>query len=134
MRKHSLVAVGIAALLLTGTAPGSDACGFVLSADHACCAPSAPESSSGCCAGTDVPTPPPAPEHDDPCDCIHPASTQAEMVVSTSPPALEKSLSPSPSHQAPASDVRPDASARTAAQLRSHAPPPVFLLDCAFLI
>ena len=77
----------------------------------------------------------PAPEHGDRCDCIHPASTQAAMVVSSSPPTPdEKALSTAPNHTAPPSDVLPDIFARAAAQVRNHAPPPVYLLDCAFLI
>lgn len=134
MRKYAFSAIGIAAVLLTGTAPGGDGCGLVLSADHTCCAPSATEASSECCADSDGPDHSPAPEHRDRCDCIHPVSSQAALFVSSSPPAPEEPLSTAPKHDAPSSDALPDNSVRTAPQVRNHAPPPVFLLDCAFLI
>jgi hypothetical protein len=134
MSKYALVAVGITAVLLTGTAPGGDACAVAASSDHACCVEQVHEPASACCSTTSVPASSTADERGSRCDCIHPASTPAAMVPSSSPPSPEKALCTAPNHHALPSDELTDTSARTTAQVRNHAPPPVFLLDCAFLI
>jgi hypothetical protein len=134
MRKYALIAVGIVAVLLTGTPPGSDGCALAASSDHACCAQAAPEPSPGCCSSDKAAAAPTEPDHGSRCDCIHPASTQSALVASSSPPAPDKTQSVEPNAEAPSSGSLSENPARTARHVRNHPPPPVFLLDCAFLI
>ena len=134
MSNYALVTIGIAAVLLTGSVPGGDGCGVATPTDHACCAEPAPERTSACCPSTSSPASPAEDEHGSRCDCIHPASTQAAMVASSSPPEPEKTQSAERNCDGPFSDLLCQRSVRATGHLRNHPPPPVFLLDCAFLI
>jgi hypothetical protein len=134
MRKYALVAVGIVAVFLTGTPPGSDGCAMAASSDHACCAQAAPEPSPGCCSSDKAATAPTEPDHRSRCDCVHPAPTRSALVSSGSPPAPDKTQSAEPNAEAPSSGLLSEHSVRTVRQVRNHPPPSVFLLDCAFLI
>ncbi len=69
------------------------------------------------------------------CDCIHPPSTPADVVASTASPAPNDDTSLDLTTE----DRLFGLSLQTAARpierrVRIHPPPPVFLLDCSFLI
>jgi len=135
MRKYALVVIGIAAVVLTGALPGIDDCAFSAVPDHACCAEPAPEPSSSCCSSMEPSEKRTETDHQTGCDCIHPPSTPADVVASTAPPVPDDDASLKLTTEASFSGItaqRPAGAIEP--RVRTHPPPPVFLLDCCFLI
>ena len=135
MLKGALFSVGILAVFLTWIFPAGDLCALTASADHACCAEPEAETTSSCCSGdegsearTDV-------GQVVGCDCVHAPSTP----VTTVPAKRSVSQEDGQATIVAAQTSAPGSSTKTRThsiglRVRSHPPPPVFLLDCSFLI
>ncbi len=132
--KYAYVTIGIAAVLLTGIIPNGDACALGATSDHACCYKPEAEATSSCCSSND--TAPPHASADDAldCRCAHQPATPATTTTTISPSGAEENLQSART----ASNVVLDGSAGTRAEsverrVRSHPPPPAYLLNCANL-
>jgi hypothetical protein len=126
---------GLVVVVVSCTTAAGPACAWTGSETHGCCSSMAEATAvkpEGCCStkGESVPSPtPPANE----CDCIHAPSAPAGITVGTpTPPAdPESQLRGDDTHLATlfegaTSDIDRAPTGET------H-PPPLFLLDCAFL-
>ena len=135
MLKHALVLVAIVAVLPTGTLPAADACATFAVPDHACCAEPAPEPTSSCCTKMEASGTPAETGHENGCDCIHPLSAPVAVTVSMAPSAPEDSAPVDPMTKDRLFDHTSLSTARAIDhRVGTHPPPPVFLLDCCFLI
>ena len=135
MLKRAFIFVGIAAVLLTGIFPGGDACALAEAADHACCAEPTPEPTSSCCSSMEESDSRTAADHQNGCDCIHSPSTPGDVIVSIAPLVQDDEASLDLNTEDRFFDITLQTRARTIEyRVRSHPPPPVFLLDCSFLI
>ncbi|MGD8440512.1 MAG: hypothetical protein PVG53_08240, partial [Holophagae bacterium] len=121
----------VAAVLAAGLPPVGDACGLGVSLPHACCDTPPPQNDHACCPVKTVT----APSFDDlGCHCAHRQPAAAVLAVAAPAPdgsghagpvvGLGGVGGPASSLGTPRSHARP---------LRAHPPPPLFLVDCAFL-
>ena len=135
MSRYAVVVVGIAAVLLTGAIPGVDGCALAAAPDHTCCAEPAPEPTSSCCSSMEASGSRTETEHQTGCDCVHPPSTPADVVASTAPTVPDDDASVDLKSEDRFFTISLQRRARAIEhRVRSHPPPPVFLLDCSFLI
>lgn len=126
--------VGIVAILLSGILPAGSSCVLAEAVDHACCAAPEPAPTSSCCSTVNDSDAEQRAGQNLGCDCAHPTETPVILSVSgvTDDP-VRAMVSES---ESAALHGAPDAEARTRdieRRVRSHPPPPAFLLDCAFL-
>lgn len=135
MSRYALVFVGVMAVLLAGALPGVDGCALAAAPDHACCAEAAPEPTSSCCSSLEAETSGTEAGDQTGCDCIHPPSTPADMATSTASPAPNgaTSLDLKTNDRFFGATLR-QRGLTIERQVRIKPPPPVFLLDCSFLI
>lgn len=129
MLKRALIVAGIAALFAGGFPPAGDACAMP-AGDHACCAHHETEAADSCCASSA-----PAESADGVgCGCTHHPETTA--VVSASASAQDANHDAS-LHLSPSRALIAAGFGHTrhpiGSSFRAHPPPPVFLIDCAFL-
>lgn len=134
MLKRAFMTVGIAAVLLTGIFPAGDGCGIEAWIDHACCAEMQAEAVSSCCSGTEADIPSSQTSQTLDCTCVHPPSATIATAVSCH--SGQDGDSPSHLVQASAPHLHWVHGLQRPVERRapSHPPPPVFLLDCSFLI
>ena len=136
MKMRRFIAVlGLVTVVVAFTTAGGPACAWTGSDSHGCCSNTVEEAAvepEGCCSTTEEADPSPTPPTGE-CDCIHAPSAPAGVTVGTPTPPAD-----------PGADPRGDVTQFAAvfegfAQGYSHAhtgdahPPPLFLLDCAFL-
>jgi len=134
MLKRASFIVAIAAVLVAGFVPASDACAVGVARDHACCAESRSEHAPACCSGADITTVDTV-GHDLHCSCAHRPATLASATAAG--PSFFPDDHGSPIDGTAFLAALTPRSARHITderRLRAHPPPPVFLLDCAFLI
>ncbi len=138
-RRH-LAALTILVALVPVAVPRADACHVGGAVPHECCAPTpAVEStpSASCCA-TDASSPPPSAATQGPaqnrCDCVHAPEDPATVTVGTPTPTVDD-IEPSALHSMTAVP-RPIWTENGSRSDLAHGllPPPLFILDCAFLI
>jgi hypothetical protein len=131
MLKRASFVVAIAAVLVAGLPPVGDACGLDVSLAHACCDTPPPQAGHACCPVTTLT----APSTDDlSCHCAHRQPAAAVLALAAPAPdgsahagtvvGLGSVVGPASSLGTPRSNAAP---------LRAHPPPPLFLVDCAFL-
>lgn len=131
MSRRASAIAAVLGLLLAGVPGGADACPLATSGDHTCCAETAPQPPASCCSDPTEPDP----GADFACDCDH--FPDAHTTVTSAPQRPERDdgsctlrgpvdrvTSLAPSTIRVAADSAPE----------THAPPLLFLLDCAFLI
>ena len=129
MRRASAIAA-VLGLLFALNPGGSDACVPASQGDHECCAVTAAPPVATCCPGA---TEPGSVTGFD-CDCDHPPDSTTTAPHGTRAP--ERDDTPSV-HRADDSKAAPGPSAALEGASnapRGQPPPPLFLLDCAFLI
>jgi hypothetical protein len=143
MERRALAAVTSIAVLALLAMPAGDSCAVGGDAPHLCCstapAPVQPTAAGSCCSddassavGHDARKPT---SRGAECNCVHAPHAPAAAVVGTPTSPLDEG---SPATLPAAAAVRTEAPAW--AGVRHHdpasrsAPPPLFLLDCAFLI
>jgi hypothetical protein len=137
---RALVSLTILVALVPIAVPQADACLASAGAPHRCCAPpAAPEitAETSCCGGDASSRPPSASTRSSPqnrCDCVHAPAEPEAVTVGTPTPSVDD-IEPSALHSM---NVVPSL-AWTANGSRSNLaygvlPPPLFILDCAFLI
>lgn len=134
MLNRAFYIVGLAAVLIIGTLPNGDACAMGTAHDHQCCAETRTDEVSSCCSTTEAPALG-ALDHDLHCSCLHRPTTPAAAAANGG--SLDPDDHGSSIHTAGILAARTPWSTRHSAveqRLRSHTPPPVYLLDCAFLI
>lgn len=134
MLKRSFVSVGILAVLLTGIIPAGDACALGATNDHGCCATPGPKATSSCCTSPDGPVRSPKTDNAMDCACDHPPATPATVAATSTPSSTEDDGQPA--HTAHIAVTHEETLTGVRAKehrVRSHPPPPVFLLDCCFL-
>jgi hypothetical protein len=134
MLKRAAFVAGLAAILIIGPVPSADACAVSTAHDHACCAASRPEEVYSCCSSTETPALDTV-DHDLHCGCFHRPATPAAAAANGG--SLDPGDHGSPIQTVGILAARTSRSTRHSAverRIRSHPPPPVFLLDCAFLI
>ena len=135
MIKRASVFIGIAVVLLSGFLPAGEACALPAAVHHECCAEQAPEPTSSCCSSVEESQRRAEPRHEVGCDCVHPPSTPVTTVASTRPSGpddlLDAVLTHDRTHSELPTIIRVHSNER---HVRSHPPPPVFLLDCSLLI
>lgn len=134
MFKRVLITVGIVAVLLTGYLPAEDGCGLEAAVDHACCAQMQPEPVSSCCAGTEADLSSETERDSLACSCVHPPSATFAVAASSLVGQDGGSMVDVVENTAPHLDSDPELHRLVNRRVRSHPPPPVFLLDCSFLI
>ena len=131
---RALVFVGIAAVLLNGVFPGSDACTLSPTTDHACCAEPTQTPTTSCCSEMDAGSDSADLAHEVGCDCVHPSSTPITMAAFEGLSIPDELASPVRILSAEIHESStPGAIRCTDLSVRTHPPPPAFLLDCVFL-
>ncbi len=133
MLKRAFITVGVAAVLLTGIFPASDGCGLEASVDHACCAEMQPEPVSSCCAGIQGDNPSGDDAHNLDCTCVHPPSVNFAVAASSHVGQESDSIGDVAENSVTSTLLVPDSHRSVERRVRSHPPPPVFLLNCADL-
>lgn len=131
--KRASLSVGIVAVLVAGFLPAGDACALGVANGHGCCASPEPEPTSSCCAHFDAPAPSPETDKAMDCTCDHPPASPATVAVTSSPSSTEDDGLPA--HTAHV-EVTHETSTRVRVvehRVRSHPPPPAYLLNCANL-
>lgn len=143
MHRRALAAVTSIVVLALLATPAGDACAGGNGAPHPCCSaaptPDPPSAPGTCCgagaspaAGRDAMT---SASRDPGCHCAHAPRAPAAVVVGTPTSPLDEG----PAATLPvAAAVRSEAPASASVchhdPVSRSAPPPLFLLDCAFLI
>jgi hypothetical protein len=134
MLKRALFTVGIAAVILPGAHPGTDACGLDASLAHACCAEHEPKPTTSCCSSTEAPARQPGADHGMDCTCDHPPSTPGAIPATGAAPDLNhQDLTIAAAGARPGDGTSTLSVASSCDGLRSHPPPPAYLLNCADL-
>ena len=135
MRKCAIGLAGIMAALLTGIVPAGEACGLSGAVDHGCCAAEAPEPRSSCCSQGDETSAPSQPTRELDCDCAHPVDTPVTIVAPNGQTGIDETMPVARTGEIHLPDLLNDGCSRsTERRVRIHSPPPIFLLDCSFLI
>ena len=135
MLKHALISVAVMAVLLTGALPALDACVISTTSDHACCTEPTPEPTSSCCSSPQGSSTQPDSSQKSGCDCFHSASAPVAAVVLLTPQTLEDIAPVDSTIQDRLFDHSSLSGTRAVDDhVRTHPPPPTFLLDCAYLI
>jgi hypothetical protein len=133
--RRFIAAFGFLAVVVSVTTAGGPACAWTGSETHGCCSSEVEEVAvepEGCCSSKEEPLPSPAPPASE-CDCIHAPSAPAGVTVGTPTPPAD-----------PDTELRSDVTHLAAtfegttqnidrARTGEIHPPPLFLLDCAFL-
>lgn len=137
--RPAAAAVALLALLAAGASPAASPCPLPGAIPHGCCSgqPPAPVADGARCCSAGEPSDLASSAddgHGSRCDCIHaPAAPAAEAVAGPTPPSDE--LHPAGEGAAARrAALTGGASVRPAEHKPSSIPPPIFLLDCAFLI
>jgi hypothetical protein len=127
MRNLTLVLATFIALSAGGRPLAGDSC-VMLSGDHACCSRAHRQAVEHCCAATtDTES-----ANDAGCHCAHPPELTAVATCQLPDADHRASVLASPAILEPPARS-PRGPTAHQASLRSHSPPPTYLLDCAFL-
>lgn len=134
MFKHAFISVGIVAVLLTGIVPAGNACVLGATKGHECCTTSEPEPTSSCCANSEAPVPSSENDNAMDCTCDHPPATPGTVAATSSLSSTENDGHRAhTAHLAVAHEQAPTGVHAVEDRVRSHPPPPAYLLNCANL-
>lgn len=139
MSPRLISSVGLVALLVVVATPAGPWCAWASQTPHSCCAESRPQVDQArpCCGGADQePAAPATSLGPSGCDCLHaPASGEVVPVGTPTVPAppdmVQEVRTGDPAVRANACGLRHPADH---VPLDGSSPPPLFLIDCAFLI
>jgi hypothetical protein len=132
MLKRVAVLTLTAALVAFGVTIDADSCSIAPSIDHPCCAEPTPEPARSCCSDAIE-----SAEHRGElgCDCVHPSrQTAATTAASTFLEPNQEVAATFESERASSVETSTNRWRPTHQPLRTHPPPPTFLLGCSFLI
>ena len=136
MKRRLIAVIGLVALLVSFATLGGPACAWTGGATHGCCAEpeAAPApATDGCCGESTTTSQSPTPAPGDGCDCLHAPSAPAAITVGTPTSVLDRDADACGgfSIEVARIDLGPEHADAASTELRH--PPPLFLLDCAFL-
>jgi len=132
MLKRVAVITLTAALVASGVATDAEACSIAPSIDHRCCAEPTPEPARSCCSDATE-----SAEHQGEfgCDCVHPSRQSAATTAASTFLEPNQEVAATFENERGSSDeTSTDRWRPTHQSLRTHPPPPTFLLGCSFLI
>jgi hypothetical protein len=134
MKTRRFIAIaGCVAFVVSLAIPGGPACAWTGDGTHGCCAVPAVETDvdpSGCC---DQPDPSPAPEPSGGCDCVHAPSAPTAVTVGTPTVNADSATTAYSDESSALTQIESTEQSTVHVPSGRNHPPPIFLLDCAFL-